>query len=92
MGQASLINSKNSSHHHHHHQHNHHHHNFNNQDESNMRQIMYETNVRQFLEAKKKEFDERFKNKALPKASSSSSGLSNKENLTGNKLKSHLIH
>jgi len=81
MGQASLINSKNSSH-----QHHHHHHNFNNQDESNMRQIMYETNVRQFLEAKKKEFDERFKNKALPKASSASSGLSNKENLTDAKI------
>lgn len=68
MGQASLINSKSSCHH-----------NSFNQDESNMRQIMYETNVRQFLEAKKKEFDERFKNKSLPKTSSASSGLSKQD-------------
>lgn len=67
MGQGSLINSK------------HHNHNNNyllNNDESHARQLLYETNVRQFLEVKKKEFDERFKNNGVIKASSSN----NKEN------------
>lgn len=56
MGQGSLINSKN------------HNNSLLNQDEaSSARQQQYETSVKQFLDAKKKEFEEKFKNNGVSK-------------------------
>lgn len=56
MGQGSLINSKN------------HNNPLLNQDEaSSARQQLYDTNVKQFLDAKKKEFEEKFKNNGASK-------------------------
>jgi len=63
MGQGSLINSKHNN-------------NYLNNDEANAKQVLYENNVRQFLEGKKKEFDERFKNNGQSKSPTTS----NKEN------------
>lgn len=61
MGQSSLVNSKN-----------HNNSGYLNNEETNVKQFLYETNVRQFLESKKKEFDERFKNNGHVKAATSS--------------------
>ena len=56
MGQANSINSKSNNN------------PMNNHDEANSaRQQIYESNVRQFLDAKKKEFEEKFKNNGVAK-------------------------